>query len=316
MVPAYNAATTIGATLSGLLNQTYSPLEIVVVDDGSTDATSDVVRSYKSAVRFIQQPNRGVSAARNAAIQQCRGEFVAWNDADDTALPRYVDAMLRTYFDSGAGQRIVTSEALILSPAGVTGRRLLPKYHPPPHRQRMHALQETFVGAMCLYPRSLHDELGMLDETIGHGEDRDLWLRAIFSGWVVIRQPEPQALYRWVGGSASAQVAAMAAGEERILRKLWDDPVGALTTKECDYLALRFSMGSPRELISRGDMALRTGEQREAATYLTAASQLRPADKRLAIRALAARATPLAWLLARLLRRQDRRLGWHKGMIA
>lgn len=314
IVPAYNAARTVGATLSGLLNQTYSALEIIVVDDGSQDDTGAVVRAYGDAVRLIEQPNRGVSAARNEAIRQAADSLIAWNDADDAVFPRYIEKMVGAYLAAGSGRWIVTSDAFVLTPAGLTGRRLLPRHHPLPRQQRLRALQDTYVGAFSLYPRSLHEEIGWLDESLGHGEDRDLWLRAIFSGWQIVRQPEPQAMYRWVGGSSSAHPEAMAAGEERILSKLRESRGAALTGAELDYLDLRFTAGSPRVLISRADAALRAGDIEQASSYLTQAARLRPGDPRLRLRALTASCRPLGRLLAWRLSQQDKRLGWYSGM--
>jgi glycosyltransferase involved in cell wall biosynthesis len=90
VVPAYNAASTIGETLLSVLSQTYRNLEVLVVDDGSTDETAAVVQSFTGRdqrVRLIQKPNGGVASARNAGIAASNGEFVAFIDADDLWHP-------------------------------------------------------------------------------------------------------------------------------------------------------------------------------------------------------------------------------------
>lgn len=86
IIPAYNAAAFIGDALNSARAQTYDNLEIIVVDDGSTDGTADVVSSFHG-VRMIRQPNRGAAAARNRGIREASGRYLAFLDADDIWLP-------------------------------------------------------------------------------------------------------------------------------------------------------------------------------------------------------------------------------------
>ena len=90
VVPAYNVASYIGGCVDSLLNQSYPDLEVIVVDDGSTDGTFDVVKEMSrrdSRLRVYQQPNRGAAAARNMALSKVTGEYVTFVDGDDTLAP-------------------------------------------------------------------------------------------------------------------------------------------------------------------------------------------------------------------------------------
>lgn len=91
IIPCHNAGRHVGATLQSVLGQTHAPGEVLVVDDGSTDDTASVVQHHAEAsqgvVRLIQQPNGGVSKARNVAIDQAQGQYIAFVDADDLWLP-------------------------------------------------------------------------------------------------------------------------------------------------------------------------------------------------------------------------------------
>src|SRR6201994_3251093 len=92
VIPAFNAATTIRAAVRSTLSQTMPVLEVIVVDDGSTDATAEVVAAMEDPrVRLVSRANGGPSAARNAGIAAARGEWVAFLDSDDLWLPRYVE---------------------------------------------------------------------------------------------------------------------------------------------------------------------------------------------------------------------------------
>lgn len=87
IIPAYNAAETIGKAIDSILVQSYPAHEIIVVDDGSEDATGESVQAYGDKVTYIRQVNAGPSAARNKGVQQASGEWIAFLDADDWYLP-------------------------------------------------------------------------------------------------------------------------------------------------------------------------------------------------------------------------------------
>jgi len=87
VIPTYNYGRYICETVESALGQTYSPVEIIVVDDGSMDDTRERLATYGDRIRYIHQQNRGLSAARNTGIQAARGEFVALLDSDDLWLP-------------------------------------------------------------------------------------------------------------------------------------------------------------------------------------------------------------------------------------
>src|SRR5262249_55319060 len=98
VIPAYNAARTILATLDSVLRQTISDLEVIVVDDGSTDATGQTAQSVGDRrVRVLRQKNAGHAAARNTAIADARGRYVAVVDADDLWLPRKLERQLAVF---------------------------------------------------------------------------------------------------------------------------------------------------------------------------------------------------------------------------
>lgn len=92
VIPTFNRADLVGRALQGVVSQTYKPTEILVIDDGSTDETEDVVRRFGSRVRYVHQPNAGVSAARNRGIEQTTGDWIALLDSDDEWLPHKLES--------------------------------------------------------------------------------------------------------------------------------------------------------------------------------------------------------------------------------
>lgn len=97
VIPCYNAARTIGATLNSVFRQTLPPDEILALDDGSTDNTVEVLNSYQPRITVLQQENRGVSSARNALCYGATGDLIAFLDSDDIWHPRYIEVQARTF---------------------------------------------------------------------------------------------------------------------------------------------------------------------------------------------------------------------------
>lgn len=96
IIPLFNKEKLIAKTLQSVFDQTFADYEIIMVNDGSTDGSESVVRSFKdSRIRLINQPNAGVSAARNRGIAEAKGEYVAFLDADDTWLPDYLEKQVK-----------------------------------------------------------------------------------------------------------------------------------------------------------------------------------------------------------------------------
>lgn len=313
MVPAYRAEATIGATISGALTQRPPVHEVVVVDDGSDDATAAVVAGHVDPrVRLVRQRNAGVAAARNRGIAEATGSHIAFCDADDMWLPGHIAACLAHL----APRVIVTTNAYWLFPNGLAPDQLR---HvdgiPTPDRQRTAILEQNFVSTMSVFPTDLVDEIGGFDETLRHAEDWDFWLRAIFAGYRIAHQPRPLALYRWTDDSLSADVEAMDTAVRAVLAKVMRR--SDLTIEEEAYLRHRLSGPDPRVLYRRAELAVREGRHREAAADYAAAAAMLPSERRLRRKSMLLRALPVAagGALRRRLRRRDDELGIHRGHV-
>lgn len=117
VIPAFNAERTLDATLRSVRDQTHRTLEILVVDDGSTDGTADIALAHAEAdprVRLIRRPNGGVAAARNAGIQAARGLFVASVDADDLCAPEYTRRQLVALERAGPAAALAYTWSLLI----------------------------------------------------------------------------------------------------------------------------------------------------------------------------------------------------------
>ena len=297
VIPAFDAQATIGAAISSALWQTYRDLEVVVVDDGSRDATAEIAGAFPEQVRVVSQKNAGVAAARNRGVAEARGELIAFCDADDILLSGHLTALVETFDRNGGG--IATSNCYWLFPDGIHPSRTRYKGRfPGPARQRLAILEQNFVSTMSLGPKALVDELGPFDSELEVAEDWDFWLRAIYAGHHVSLQPRPLALYRWGSESLSSAPARMDEHAEAVLRRAAarDD----LSGEERAYLERRLSGPGPAELGRSGDEALRAKRYREAAASYARAAGLCPSESRLLWKARALRVAP--WLAGPLVR--------------
>ncbi|MGB2875029.1 MAG: glycosyltransferase [Gaiellaceae bacterium] len=313
VIPAYDAEATVGAAISSALSQTYRDFEIVVVDDGSRDATGLIASAFPEPVRLVRQENGGVAAARNRGIAEAAGELIAFCDADDVLLPQHLEVLVELHDRDGG---IATANCYWLFPGGIDPARTRYKGRfPRPERQRLAILEQNFVSTMSLFERTLADEVGPFDAELEVAEDWDFWLRAIYAGHRVALQPRPLALYRWGTGGLAADPARMDEHAEAVLRKAAarDD----LTREERAYVKRRLNGPGPAQLGRRGDQALRARRYGEAAASYREAAALCPSEPALVWKARVIRLAPRLvgpFVRARQ-QRIEQRLGFEEGHV-
>lgn len=187
LIPAFNAGRTIGRALASALAQSYQPLEIIVIDDGSTDDTASVASSRNQEVHLKRLGrNRGVAAATNAGLDMARGEFIAFLDADDEWLPRKLQAQLDLLvrypdlsFVCGPWREVALSGHLAVQPRHPLSR------NPCCRTMWRELLARAFVLKSTVVARAAHlSSTGGFDETLLVAEDQDMWIRLAMLGAV------------------------------------------------------------------------------------------------------------------------------------
>jgi len=222
VVPAYNAGRYIAATLRSIQAQTLHDFEVVVVDDGSTDDTPQVVQPFLADSRFtlVHQANGGLVAARNAGLSRARGPFVAFLDADDAWRPTLLERAMVAMRDPRVG--LYHGDALTIDEAGREGgpiatqrwRNLDDAWRKILLRQE-HVVCPTNVVRRAALPDPAFDERF---NRLG-AEDRDLWLSILAAGWTHHYDREVVALYRTHAGSMSRQTSRMLQARLRLAHK-------------------------------------------------------------------------------------------------
>lgn len=186
VIPAYNDARFIGQALRSVLAQTYRSLDIVVVDDGSTDETAEIARSFEPRVRVFRQANSGAAAARNHGLTLAKGEYVAFLDADDFWHPRKTELQLRhlqTCPECAAVycRKIELHESIAAPSWDGTSSGPPDALAADPRESGwlyLELLRSSLVHtSTVMASRAVIDRVGLFDESLRKGQDLEFWLR-------------------------------------------------------------------------------------------------------------------------------------------
>ena len=269
VIPAFNAARTIGSSIRSVLQQTEQDFEIVVVDDGSTDDTVECARSFATdpRVRVISQHNKGPSAARNAGVAAARGLYASMLDADDLWLPEYLEVMGGA-LDANPDAPFAYTDAWVLDDGTGRIRRASAMFYQRPPRTLPDArafflllLERNFVYTSVTVRRSILDEVGSFDEDLPTGEDWDLWLRIVGRGIRPVRPPGLLAIHRNHPSSLVNDTQKMTRNICEVYRRFAEDPavdaeVRALAGRKLDVWTRNLrSLENPTLLVRLGRLA-------------------------------------------------------------
>ncbi|AFZ01811.1 glycosyltransferase family 2 protein [Calothrix sp. PCC 6303] len=222
VIPAYNAAQFLPAAITSVQHQTFSDWELLIINDGSTDDTVEVVRQYEqrdTRIHLINQVNQGVSAARNQGVENSQGQIIAFLDADDQWLPKKLCIHLE-HLQSNPDLGVSFAQVEILNPSGepsgqVSSGRLT-------HLKSEYFLSEnpTTTTSNWVIRKEVFSQVGGFCHDMSYSEDMEWLLRVICtSDWQIVGINQVLTQYRTSSSGLSAQLYQMEAGWNQLVQK-------------------------------------------------------------------------------------------------
>lgn len=194
IIPAYNAIKYLPETLESVLNQSFTDFEVLIINDGSYDNIIEWAAQIEDPrVKFISQKNQGVSAARNLGIENARGEYIAFLDADDLWDSTKLEKQLKLFQKNPDSGLIHTEMALIDEESKLLGRKFTSNVEGNALKQLLE--QNTIVTSSVIVRRSCLETVGNFDNNLTSSEDWELWVR-IASVYPIALIKEPLVFYR------------------------------------------------------------------------------------------------------------------------
>ena len=224
IIPTYNQARFVAETVESALAQTYPNVEVIVVDDGSTDGTQTVLATYLEKIHYIRQENRGLSGARNTGFLSSHGDYLLFLDSDDLIPPDKL-ALHVPLLEAEPGFGLVYSAWQQINEDGT---RVLGEVRPNKQGQLLKELLRRsffFFASAAVVRRECLEKVGLFDESLPWGEDADMWLRMARAGYAFGYLDRPLLQYRIHAHSMTAHVnPQQVQGWTDVLCKFFADP--------------------------------------------------------------------------------------------
>lgn len=210
IIPTYNYGRFIAQTIDSALGQTLPPREVIVVDDGSTDSTPEILARYGERIRVIRKQNGGVAAARNTGAEAAAGDLLAFLDADDIWLPQKLERQVQRFEEEPTLGLVHCGMQWIDAEGNPTGEGLVNGMEGWVAEEMLRFRRTTIIapGGTTLVPRRIFQELGGFDPRLPPSEDWDFSYR-VASRYKVGFVPEALLLYRLHGVNGHLNVSRM-----------------------------------------------------------------------------------------------------------
>jgi glycosyltransferase involved in cell wall biosynthesis len=206
VIPAFNAQKYIAKTVQSVLDQDYKNVEIIVVNDGSTDATLEELKPFLHQIRVVSQENKGQAVARNVGIQEAKGELIGLLDADDI-WPSYRLSIMIPYLLGEASHDVVRGRV-----------KYVRNFETQLQEDTPGLFLNPLVGA-CLYKKSVFEIVGLFDEQMRQGEDFDWNIRLAESTCKEKKMEEITLFYRRHEDNLTNSQEFMRRGQAEALKK-------------------------------------------------------------------------------------------------
>lgn len=296
IIPAYNAASYIKATIESVLAQTYRHFEIIVVNDGSPDTITleEVLSPYRQSITYITQENRGLSGARNTGLRAAKGNLISLLDADDIWLPDYLEQQV-SFLQGNPEIDLVYCDAEFF------GEDITPgQFYMVACPSEGEATAAAIISKQCTVFVSVTSRRGPLqaigfDESLRSCEDLDCWLRFTAAGYRIGYQRKVLARYRRHAASLSANAERMLGFNIQVMNNAL--ALFPAQSQETQLIHQAIEKRKAELNIVKGKKALKSGDIDAAKTHIHNANlYYRSAKNRWLLRTLRVFPALVTWL--------------------
>ena len=240
IIPVYNGEKTIKQTIESVLNQTFRDFELLIINDGSQDATLEIIQAINDErIQVFSYQNSGVSASRNRALTKAKGEFISFIDADDLWTPNKLELQLKALQDNPQAAVAYSWSDWI----DESGQFLRSGGHITVNGKAYEKLLlRDFIesGSNPLIRKQALDEVGCFEQSVTPAEDWDMWLR-LAARYEFVTVEVPQIFYRISPNSASFNIVKMEAGSLKVIERVFAQAPESLQDLKRETLASRYN---------------------------------------------------------------------------
>ena len=186
IIPVYNGERYLAESIETVLAQTYRPIEIIVVDDGSTDSSANIAKGFRDTIRYVFQPNSGPAGARNTGLRMATGSVMSFIDADDLWNTNKLSLQIELLYNNPSAE-IILGHLQFLLYRSTEGKHEWAVSSDP---------QIALSLGTGVFRKSLFDKVGLFDETLHYGDDWDWFMRARELGVLMLIHKEVTLFYR------------------------------------------------------------------------------------------------------------------------
>ena len=179
IIPVFNGENFISSAINSALNQTYQNIEVIVVNDGSTDKTAEICNKYGDKIRYFEKKNGGVSSALNCGIKNMKGDYFSWLSHDDEYYPNKIEREIVALSLLDNKNTIIYSNYDMMSENGKVYDTVIHNHEELQKYQELSILKGCLNGLTLLIPKVAFDECGLFDESLLCTQDYDMWLKML-----------------------------------------------------------------------------------------------------------------------------------------
>ncbi len=251
LIPMYNAEKYISATIENVLKQTWSDLEVIIVDDGSTDNSYALAKQYESSkVHIYKQENKGASTARNLAFKKSTGELIQYLDADDLLSYNKIESQVKLYSQINDKNAIIASGILlfdgdVMETVCIPHRQMSTNYYNKPIELLIDICREKYIvqSSIWLMHRDLLARVGEWNEKLTLNDDGEYFFRVVGQSTGVYFCSQGAVFYRNTPQSLSKQVSQKAIESQLLATKVMTQVVTELeNSKRAKSACVNFYM--------------------------------------------------------------------------